>query len=161
MGWFTDDERVHSSYQSQYVSRDLRLVKDSRELSESNDSLPKMRLNTQRISVHRKPVPRSAHGAAVYDKKMWIFAGYDGNVRLNDMWCTALMSSTQGPTAGPLEKRTWEEVGSTFCFTFSSADSKETTVTKTSKFAGRSTRRKTANLLQFPSLCSSRLDVCV
>jgi len=34
----------------------------------------------------RQPVPRSAHGAAVYDNKMWIYAGYDGNARLNDMW---------------------------------------------------------------------------
>lgn len=32
------------------------------------------------------PVARSAHGAAVYDNKMWIYAGYDGNARLNDMW---------------------------------------------------------------------------
>jgi leucine-zipper-like transcriptional regulator 1 len=31
------------------------------------------------------PSPRSAHGAVVYDHKLWIFAGY-GNVRLNDMW---------------------------------------------------------------------------
>lgn len=34
----------------------------------------------------RMPVPRSAHGAAVYNDKLWIFAGYDGNARLNDMW---------------------------------------------------------------------------
>ena len=26
-----------------------------------------------------KPVPRSAHGAAVYQKWLYIFAGYDGN----------------------------------------------------------------------------------
>jgi hypothetical protein len=35
-------------------------------------------------------VPRSAHGAAVYDGKLWIFAGYDGNARLNDMWTISL-----------------------------------------------------------------------
>lgn len=40
---------------------------------------------------HRTPVPRSAHGAAVYDNKLWIFAGYDGNVRLNDMWTISLL----------------------------------------------------------------------
>ena len=40
---------------------------------------------------HRPPV-RSAHGAAVYDSKMWIFAGYDGNKRLNDMWMIPLDS---------------------------------------------------------------------
>ena len=35
----------------------------------------------------RRPVPRSAHGSAVSpDGKLVIFAGYDGNVRLNDMW---------------------------------------------------------------------------
>ncbi|XP_048482353.1 leucine-zipper-like transcriptional regulator 1 isoform X2 [Plutella xylostella] len=38
----------------------------------------------------QEPVPRSAHGAAVYDDKLWIFAGYDGNARLNDMWTVNL-----------------------------------------------------------------------
>lgn len=38
----------------------------------------------------KTPVPRSAHGAAVYDNKLWIFAGYDGNARLNDMWTISL-----------------------------------------------------------------------
>lgn len=38
----------------------------------------------------RTPVPRSAHGAAVFDGKLWIFAGYDGNARLNDMWTISL-----------------------------------------------------------------------
>ncbi|XP_028169005.1 leucine-zipper-like transcriptional regulator 1 [Ostrinia furnacalis] len=40
----------------------------------------------------QEPVPRSAHGAAVYDDKLWIFAGYDGNARLNDMWTTNLVA---------------------------------------------------------------------
>lgn len=35
-------------------------------------------------------MPRSAHGAAVHDGKMYIFAGYDGNARLNDMWSISL-----------------------------------------------------------------------
>ncbi|GBP00555.1 Leucine-zipper-like transcriptional regulator 1 [Eumeta japonica] len=39
----------------------------------------------------QEPVPRSAHGAAVYDDKLWIFAGYDGNARLNDMWTVNLL----------------------------------------------------------------------
>ena len=39
------------------------------------------------------PVARSAHGAAVYDNKMWIYAGYDGNSRLNDMWTLNLTVS--------------------------------------------------------------------
>ena len=38
----------------------------------------------------RAPVARSAHGAAVYDNKLWIFAGYDGNARLDDMWTMSL-----------------------------------------------------------------------
>lgn len=40
--------------------------------------------------VGKTPVPRSAHGAAVFDSKLWIFAGYDGNARLNDMWTIPL-----------------------------------------------------------------------
>lgn len=40
--------------------------------------------------VGKTPVPRSAHGAAVFDNKLWIFAGYDGNARLNDMWTIPL-----------------------------------------------------------------------
>lgn len=40
--------------------------------------------------MFRAPVPRSAHGAAVFDDKLWIFAGYDGNARLNDMWTISL-----------------------------------------------------------------------
>jgi len=32
------------------------------------------------------PPARSAHGAIVYDNKLWIFAGYDGHARLNDLW---------------------------------------------------------------------------
>lgn len=43
--------------------------------------------------VGKTPVPRSAHGAAVYDGKLWIFAGYDGNARLNDMWTISLVVS--------------------------------------------------------------------
>ena len=42
----------------------------------------------------RMPVPRSAHGAAVYNNKMWIYAGYDGNARLNDMWTLNLTVSS-------------------------------------------------------------------
>lgn len=40
--------------------------------------------------VGRTPVARSAHGAAVYNGKLWIYAGYDGNARLNDMWTISL-----------------------------------------------------------------------
>lgn len=50
--------------------------------------------------VGRTPAPRSAHGAAVYDNKLWIYAGYDGNVRLNDMWTL--------PLTGDI--RQWEEI---------------------------------------------------
>lgn len=48
----------------------------------------------------RLPVARSAHGAAVYDGKLWIFAGYDGNARLNDMWTIPLRGNSNS----------WEEV---------------------------------------------------
>lgn len=41
------------------------------------------------------PVPRSAHGAAIFDNKLWIFAGYDGNARLNDMWTISLIVKYQ------------------------------------------------------------------
>lgn len=40
------------------------------------------------------PVARSAHGAVVYKSSMWIFAGYDGNARLNDMWNVCLSDPT-------------------------------------------------------------------
>ncbi|XP_028136703.1 leucine-zipper-like transcriptional regulator 1 [Diabrotica virgifera virgifera] len=46
------------------------------------------------------PVPRSAHGAAIFDNRLWIFAGYDGNARLNDMWTIPLFG----------EAKSWEEV---------------------------------------------------
>ncbi|XP_032527201.1 leucine-zipper-like transcriptional regulator 1 homolog [Danaus plexippus] len=48
----------------------------------------------------QEPVPRSAHGAAVYDDKLWIFAGYDGNARLNDMWTINLVG----------ENHQWERI---------------------------------------------------
>ena len=46
-----------------------------------------------KINVLSAPVPRSAHAAVVYDHKLWIFAGYDGNARLNDMWNINLNSA--------------------------------------------------------------------
>lgn len=45
-------------------------------------------------NLRRTPVPRSAHGAAVHGGKLWIFAGYDGNARLNDMWTISLLPVT-------------------------------------------------------------------
>lgn len=39
------------------------------------------------------PPARSAHGAAVYHNRLWIFAGYDGHTRLNDMWAIDLLST--------------------------------------------------------------------
>ena len=53
-----------------------------------------MHFSTYIMSVNasrRTPVPRSAHGAAVHGGKLWIFAGYDGNARLNDMWTISLL----------------------------------------------------------------------
>lgn len=40
------------------------------------------------------PPARSAHGAAVFKNKLWIYAGYDGNARLDDMWVIDLTSSS-------------------------------------------------------------------
>lgn len=54
------------------------------------------------ICFRRTPVPRSAHGAAVYDKKLWIYAGYDGNARLNDMWTISLTVSAKVSSDGHL-----------------------------------------------------------
>ena len=56
----------------------------------------------------RRPVARAAHGAAVHDGKLWIFAGYDGNARLNDMWTTSLIDNS----------RQWEEVSDSECVRF-------------------------------------------
>jgi N-acetylneuraminic acid mutarotase len=50
---------------------------------------------------NRVPFARSAHGAAVFDNKLWIYAGYDGNARLNDMWTISL---------NPLDPHQWEEI---------------------------------------------------
>ncbi len=73
----------------------------------------------------KKPVPRSAHGSAVHEGKLYVFAGidrllelsskgehfeirlipetgYDGNARLNDMWQISLTGSS--------EARQWEKV---------------------------------------------------
>lgn len=52
---------------------------------------------------YRRPVARAAHGAAMYDHKLWIFAGYDGNVRLSDLWTTSLAGDSRAVHA-------WEEV---------------------------------------------------
>ncbi|CAH3029867.1 unnamed protein product [Porites evermanni] len=41
----------------------------------------------------RLPPARSAHGAAVYKNNLWIFAGYDGNKRLDDLWTICLTDS--------------------------------------------------------------------
>ncbi|KAL0270801.1 UNVERIFIED_CONTAM: hypothetical protein PYX00_008093 [Menopon gallinae] len=52
----------------------------------------------------KTPVARSAHGAVVHGGKLWIFAGYDGNARLNDMWTISLSGDsnvwTEVPQAG-------------------------------------------------------------
>jgi len=51
----------------------------------------------------RRPVARAAHGAAMYDHRLWIFAGYDGNVRLSDLWSTSLTGDSRAV-------HVWEEV---------------------------------------------------
>ena len=49
----------------------------------------------------RRPAPRSAHGCCVYENKLYVYAGYDGNARLNDMWAISLNSR---------DDRQWEEI---------------------------------------------------
>ncbi|XP_071449144.1 leucine-zipper-like transcriptional regulator 1 [Hetaerina americana] len=90
--------------------------------------------------VGKTPVPRSAHGAAVYDGKLWIFAGYDGNARLNDMWTISL----QG------DSRTWEEVAQNgdcppTCCNFPVAVARESMFV----FSGQSGAKITNSLFQF------------
>ena len=46
---------------------------------------------SERISGDLPPA-RSAHGAVIYGNHLWIFAGYDGHTRLNDMWRIDLTS---------------------------------------------------------------------
>lgn len=52
------------------------------------------------------PGPRAAHGAVVYDHRLWIFAGYDGNARLNDMWTIQLNAGQHSP-------KVWTEIEQT------------------------------------------------
>ena len=46
-----------------------------------------------------RPCPRSAHGSAIFQNYLYIFAGYDGNARLKDMWRISLQ-----------EPKVWEPV---------------------------------------------------
>lgn len=90
----------------------------------------------------RRPVARAAHGAAVYDKKLWIFAGYDGNARLNDMWTI--------PLTGSAEVRSWEEVEQKgdippTCCNFALAVARDAMFV----FSGQSGAKITNNLYQF------------
>ncbi|XP_012539725.1 leucine-zipper-like transcriptional regulator 1 isoform X1 [Monomorium pharaonis] len=87
------------------------------------------------------PVPRSAHGAAVYDNKLWIFAGYDGNARLNDMWTISLL---------PGDFKAWEEVVQfgerpPTCCNFPVTVARESMFV----FSGQSGARTTNSLFQF------------
>ncbi|XP_026553508.1 leucine-zipper-like transcriptional regulator 1 isoform X1 [Pseudonaja textilis] len=89
----------------------------------------------------RLPVARSAHGATVYSDKLWIFAGYDGNARLNDMWTINLQDR---------DLTCWEEVKQTgeippSCCNFPVAVCKE----RMFVFSGQSGAKITNNLFQF------------
>jgi len=90
----------------------------------------------------RVPVARAAHGACVYDSKLWIFAGYDGNSRLNDMWTVSL-------TPRSLH---WEEVAQEghgdsppTCCNFPVAVARDSMFV----FSGQSGAKTTNNLFQF------------
>ncbi|KAG8597978.1 hypothetical protein GDO81_002448 [Engystomops pustulosus] len=89
----------------------------------------------------RLPVARSAHGATVYNDKLWIFAGYDGNARLNDMWTISLQDR---------ESATWEEIEQSgeippSCCNFPVAVCRD----KMFVFSGQSGAKITNNLFQF------------
>lgn len=86
------------------------------------------------------PVPRSAHGCAVYDNKLWIFAGYDGNARLNHMWTIPLTG----------DHRYWEEVQQSgdcppTCCNFPVAVARDSMFV----FSGQSGAKMTNDLFQF------------
>eukprot|EP00095_Tigriopus_kingsejongensis_P011479 snap_masked-scaffold626_size122949-processed-gene-0.20 protein:Tk11479 transcript:snap_masked-scaffold626_size122949-processed-gene-0.20-mRNA-1 annotation:"leucine-zipper-like transcription regulator 1 isoform x2" len=98
------------------------------------------------------PVARSAHGAAVYEGQLVIFAGYDGHDRLNDMWQIAL---------GESGARTWEEVHYTgesppTCCNFPVAVAHDSMFV----FSGQSGAQITNSLFQFhfPSKTWSRIS---
>ncbi|XP_034397831.1 leucine-zipper-like transcriptional regulator 1 isoform X1 [Cyclopterus lumpus] len=87
------------------------------------------------------PVARSAHGATVYSDKLWIFAGYDGNARLNDMWTINLQDR---------EHACWEEIDQSgeippSCCNFPVA----VCMDKMFVFSGQSGAKITNNLFQF------------
>uniref|UniRef100_A0A665X2M3 BTB domain-containing protein n=1 Tax=Echeneis naucrates TaxID=173247 RepID=A0A665X2M3_ECHNA len=87
------------------------------------------------------PVARSAHGATVYSDKLWIFAGYDGNARLNDMWTVSLQDR---------EHACWEEIDQSgeippSCCNFPVAVCRD----KMFVFSGQSGAKITNNLFQF------------
>lgn len=101
--------------------------------------------------IGRTPVPRSAHGAAVFDGKLWIFAGYDGNARLNDMWTISL--------AG--DSHSWEEVNQRgsrppTCCNFPVAVARDSMFV----FSGQSGAKITNSLFQFSfkERCWSRIS---
>uniref|UniRef100_H2LV09 Leucine zipper like post translational regulator 1 n=1 Tax=Oryzias latipes TaxID=8090 RepID=H2LV09_ORYLA len=87
------------------------------------------------------PVARSAHGATVYSDKLWIFAGYDGNARLNDMWTISLQDR---------DHACWEEIDQSgeippSCCNFPVAVCRN----KMFVFSGQSGAKITNNLFQF------------
>uniref|UniRef100_A0A8C1SP00 Leucine-zipper-like transcription regulator 1 n=1 Tax=Cyprinus carpio TaxID=7962 RepID=A0A8C1SP00_CYPCA len=91
--------------------------------------------------VEGRLVARSAHGATVYNDKLWIFAGYDGNARLNDMWTISLQDR---------EQANWEEIEQSgeippSCCNFPVAVCQD----KMFVFSGQSGAKITNNLFQF------------
>uniref|UniRef100_A0A8B9JPP2 Leucine-zipper-like transcription regulator 1 n=1 Tax=Astyanax mexicanus TaxID=7994 RepID=A0A8B9JPP2_ASTMX len=91
--------------------------------------------------VEGRLVARSAHGATVYNDKLWIFAGYDGNARLNDMWTIGLQDR---------EQACWEEIEQSgeippSCCNFPVAVCRD----KMFVFSGQSGAKITNNLFQF------------
>ncbi|KAH9502451.1 Leucine-zipper-like transcriptional regulator 1 [Bulinus truncatus] len=102
---------------------------DSRD--DLRDPIPNKASSRTVPRTQRLPVARAAHGAAVYDAKLWIFAGYDGNARLNDMWTISLLGDMKG----------WEEVHQSgdippTCCNFALAVARDCSIQKLYKVGG-------------------------
>uniref|UniRef100_A0A3B3BA14 Leucine zipper like post translational regulator 1 n=1 Tax=Oryzias melastigma TaxID=30732 RepID=A0A3B3BA14_ORYME len=83
------------------------------------------------------PVARSAHGATVYSDKLWIFAGYDGNSLLKELFCHfCFLSDLQIDQSGEIPPS---------CCNFPVAVCRD----KMFVFSGQSGAKITNNLFQF------------
>ncbi|XP_015773287.1 PREDICTED: leucine-zipper-like transcriptional regulator 1 [Acropora digitifera] len=132
------DEFVGARYYSWMYTGDLY---SNSNLQNKND-LFEYKFNTgQWTEWHiegRLPPARSAHGAAIYKNNLWIFAGYDGNKRLDDLWTICLTD---------LNPR-WQEVCLEHCSFHGVLDLAYAHNTHPYSFSNRWTRIPSAHLLR-------------